>query len=318
MDLKRVAAALVLLTVAAGMAGCNLPIRPTPTEFVFPTPNLTMTAIFKPPVVIPPTVTPPAPTQPPATAVPTTAPSPTRPPATATSVPPTATSASPTSTSVPTNMRLQASVEAPFLNTTPTIDGDWSEWTAKAYSAPFVVFGKSNWKDAEDLEGSFRVGWDNSYLYVAIKVLDDQFVQGTTGQDIFRGDSAEILFDANVSADYFDDSLSADDFQLGISPGKGQIGQNVESYLWFPKSKSGAVSNVKIGAVQSNGIWRVEAAIPWSLFGVTPASGNHYGFAISISDNDKSGENLQQSMCSNASGRSLADPTTWGDLTLKK
>ena len=41
------------------LVGCNLPISQTPTPFVFPTPNLTMTAIFNPPVVVPPTVTPP-------------------------------------------------------------------------------------------------------------------------------------------------------------------------------------------------------------------------------------------------------------------
>jgi len=215
-------------------------------------------------------------------------------------------------------MRQQPSVEAPFLTKVLMIDGDWSDWTAKAYPATSVVFGRSNWKDDADLEGSFRVAWDNNFLYVAIKVLDDQYVQGATGENLFRGDSAEILFDANVSADFFDDSLSADDFQLGISPGKGSVGQNMEAYLWYPSSKAGTVSGVKIGAVRSEGIWRVEAAIPWSIFGVTPANGQHYGFAVSVSDNDKAGENLQQSMVSNAAERSLADPTTWGDLTLKK
>jgi len=318
MNIKRFAAALVLITVVAAVAGCNLPIRPTPTPFVFPTPNLTMTAVFKPPVVIPPTVTPPSPTQPPATAAPTSAPSPTRVPVTPTNPPPTPTNAPPTSTSVPTTMRLRPSVEAPFQSKVLMIDGDWSDWTAKAYPAVSVVYGKSNWKDDADLEGSFRVAWDNTYLYVAIKVLDEQFVQGSSGQNLFRGDSVEILFDANVSADFFDDSLSADDFQLGISPGKGKVGENMEAYLWYPKSKAGTASSVKIGAVRSDGIWRVEAAIPWSIFGVTPANGQHYGFAVSVSDNDKASENLQQSMVSNASGRSLVDPTSWGDLTLKK
>jgi hypothetical protein len=70
--------------------------------------------------------------------------------------------------------------------------------------------------------------------------------------------------------------------------------------------------------VAGEGIWRVEAAIPWSILGVSPADEMHLGFAVSVSDNDAGGENLQQSMVSSAAARSLVDPTTWGDLTLQK
>jgi hypothetical protein len=64
--------------------------------------------------------------------------------------------------------------------------------------------------------------------------------------------------------------------------------------------------------------YRLEAAIPWSVFGVTPANGQQFGFAISISDNDNPNENVQQKMVSADPFRSLVDPTTWGVLTLKK
>ena len=81
----------------------------------------------------------------------------------------------------------------------------------------------------------------------------------------------------------------------------------------------GSRSQVKIASIRNNaeGITRIEVSIPWSLFGVTPASGDHFGFVLSASDNDKSSENVQQSMVSNVKTRILTDPTTWGDLTLK-
>ena len=53
-------------------------------------------------------------------------------------------------------------------------------------------------------------------------------------------------------------------------------------------------------------------------FGITPADGQRYGFAVSVSDNDRESENIQQSMVSMAPARRLADPTTWAVLLLRK
>ncbi len=63
-------------------------------------------------------------------------------------------------------------------------------------------------------------------------------------------------------------------------------------------------------------ITRYEVAIPWTVFEVKPKSGQHFGFVLSISDNDNASANAQQTMVSNVKTRILVDPTTWGDLTL--
>jgi len=67
-----------------------------------------------------------------------------------------------------------------------------------------------------------------------------------------------------------------------------------------------------------DGIYRVEARIPWSVFNVTPSNGKHFGFALSVSDNDNSGWNEQQSMVSSAGNRHLTQPMTWGELMLAR
>jgi len=69
--------------------------------------------------------------------------------------------------------------------------------------------------------------------------------------------------------------------------------------------------------MRQDGITRVEAAIPWNVLGVVPAAGQSYGFAVSASDNDDTGQNLQQGMVSSVPTRVLVDPTTWGELQLK-
>lgn len=270
----------------------------------------------------PPTYTPPPPT------------------ATLTAVPPTDTAVPPTATKTkkptrtptkkPALTRTATSVpqrEGPLVKAayfTPKLDGVWDEWTNKAYPAKSVTYGKKNWSGADDLEASFRVGWDADYLYIAAKVIDDTYAQNASGKDLYKGDSLELLIDTNLYGDFRSSELSDDDYQLGISPGKPDVVEGKrEAYLWYPSSVAGGRSLVKIAAVKGKDedgrpIYRVEAAVPWSLLGVTPKAGARYGFAFSVSDNDNTSENVQQSLVSNDAYRVLTDPTTWGELVLVK
>ena len=245
---------------------------------------------------LPPTSTPP-PTN---TAIPT---------ATPTRLPPL-----PTFTSTPP---ARLSSEASSLSTAPSIDGPWDEWTTTQYPIKNVVFGAANWSGSSDLQASYRVGWDSHYLYLAVKVFDDIYVQNTTGANLYKGDSIELLLSTNPNADSSTLGLTAADYQIGISPGRPSIGTNMEAYLWYPQAKAGSLSNVAIGAVPMTGGYRVEFAIPWSVFGISPVKGQVLGFAVSVSDNDNKTQDVQQTLISSVPHRALTDPKTWGLLTLK-
>ncbi len=246
------------------------------------------------------------------TALPTNTPLPTNttiPSATATNLPP-----SPTSTSTsPTRL----SSEAASLSTPPHIDGLWDEWTTTQYPIKSIVFGAANWSNSSDLQASYRVGWDSHNLYLAVKVFDDTYVQNATGANLYKGDSIELLLSTNPNADSSKLGLIAADYQIGISPGRPGIGQTMEAYLWYPQAKAGTLSNVAIGAVPMKGGYRIEVAIPWSVFGISPEKGQVLGFAVSVSDNDSKTQDIQQTLVSSVSTRELTDPTTWGLVTLK-
>ena len=344
---RKRSALLVLAVLLAAQLACNLPTRANTGDLTpLPGPEQTLTALFAnntpvtpggatatlPPIFtatseeagggIAPTVTQPAPaptnTSAPPTAtqpmvVPTVAVTqlfPTQRPPQATSVP------LPTNTSAPAARR--EVFQAKFLNTPPTIDGDWSEWKdlTEEYPAANIAWGRENWTGADDLAGSYHIGWDNNNLYIAVKVRDDRYVQNATGANIYQGDSLEILLDTNLQGDFYYGQLSADDFQLGINPGRPDPNGAREAYLWFPASITGARSSITIASRLEAGIYRVEAAIPWNVFETTPGVGKRFGFALSVSDNDDPAQNAQQSMVSNISNRSLTDPTTWGELRL--
>lgn len=317
---------LVVAALLAAQLACNLPTKQSGQATPLPAPNQTLTALFAitpdaaratptlPPVVTAtqgPTVTL---VQPTATQAQPTATNPPAPTSTNTRVPP------PPPTATIPGVRPRSPVVAKYLNTPPTLDGDWGEWKdiTTEYPARHVVFGSANWTNGDDLEASFHIGWDNNNLYVAVKVRDDKYVQNAIGEDIFMGDSIEILLDTRLQDDFYYNKLSPDDFQLGINPGRPDPGGTREAYLWFPSSINGPRTGVQIASRLEDGVYRVEAAIPWSVFELTPAVGRHYGFALSVSDNDDVYKNLQQSMVSNVSTRYLADPTTWGDLRLDK
>jgi hypothetical protein len=257
------------------------------------------------PIVIEPSNTPLPPTstpQPTNTPLPTATPTPTNPPP------------SPTFTSTSIS---RVSSNASFLSTPPSIDGPWDEWTTTQYPIKNVVYGTANWSGPSDLQASYRVGWDSYYLYLAVKVIDDKYVQNASGANLYKGDSIEVLLSTNPSADSSLLGLTAVDYQIGISPGRPGIGQNMEAYLWYPQAKAGSLNNVAIGAVPMTDGYRIEFAIPWSVFGITPIKGQVFGFAVSVSDNDNKSQDIQQTLISSAPDRMLTDPTTWGLLTLK-
>jgi hypothetical protein len=227
----------------------------------------------------------------------------------------TATSTS-TSTLAPLPARYAGFYYANHFWSAPTIDGVWDEWGGTVYNAGALIYGAGNWTGANDLSPSFRVGWDSNYLYIAAKVKDDVYAQNATGQDIYKGDSIEILLDSDLYSDFYTPSLNWDDYQLVISPGKGDINGPKEAVMYYPRAGNGDRNNVIIGSASFDGGYRVEAAIPWSDFGVTPFAGKGMGFAFSVSDNDDTTQNVQQSMMSSTSGRRLTNPVTWAELIL--
>lgn len=322
-------ALFVLLLIS--LSGCNLSFlnfNPTP---YFPTPNYTTTALFAiddsqitntPQDFAINTLEPGLPTvqptdqvaQPSATytqIIPTST-------ATPTSIPPTNTPLPPTATKTELPIRGGTWVTGKYMKNGPDFDGVWDEWEATKYPAKYIVYGANEWKNSEDLEGSFSVAWNEIYLFVAVKVYDDKYAQNAVGQDIYKGDSIEILFDTNLYGDLRTDSLNSDDFQIGISPGKGSLDGETEAFLWFPSGKAGGLEDVIISSTEEDGLYRVEIGIPWKVMNLVPAVGQQYGFGVSISDNDDTEKNVQQSMASNLPYRRLTDPTSWTVLTLGK
>jgi hypothetical protein len=288
---------LIILILLA--SACTLPGIAPPTPFTFPTPNPTLTAIF---AGIP-TSTPAVPTLPPLPATETAAPSPTE-------------TALPTSPSNGLGRPNGAPMLAARAGGTIAIDGDLEDWAGQSYAIDDLVFGATDWRGPSDLSGELFLAWDVNSLYFGVRVTDDAFVQTATGELLYRGDSLEIQLDGDLAGDFSRTSMDGDDTQIGISPGDfaSLPGQ---AYRWFPELQAGPLPQVDIAARRTPTGYDVEAAIPWSVFSLTPQAGDRFGFTFSLSDNDTSGVAEQQSLVSSVASRRFDDPTSWGTLALE-
>lgn len=206
-----------------------------PTPFIFPTPNSTLTALYSIPTLSLPTTTQEyiAPTY---SGVAT---------ATTTLAVPTFSLITPSTSITPYINRTAGQTEVDYLKTAPVLDGSWDEWSSKEYPINVVVYGLGNWESNNDLLASYRIGWDYTYLYLAVKVHDDKYSQISSAEEIYMGDSLELLLDTNLTGDLTVRSLDGDDYQIGISPGKITPGSNPSAFLWYPVSLTGARSSIK-------------------------------------------------------------------------
>jgi hypothetical protein len=313
---KRYALISILAVVALLLPACNFPLLPVAETPSVPTPNMTMTALFAIPTATMLVIT--------ATPEATQTPQPTVT-LTNTAVPPTVTS---TATAVPILDRPSKAIIAYYGTVPINSDATWDEWKVPQNTASYIVYGKGNWSNAKDLSSSYKVAWDTTYLYLAFKVTDDVYVQNASGQEMFKGDSLELLVDSNLQGDFYTQSVNNDDYQFGFSGGKGGEGlYNLagpsEVFEWLPRSVAGDKTS-KVKQYFSRGLdadgnpaYRAEIAVPWSLMGIRPYSGMRLGFAVSVSDNDNTSSNVQESMSSSDPNRNLFDPTTWGELILQ-
>jgi LCP family protein required for cell wall assembly len=204
---------------------------------------------------------------------------------------------------------------AAIVGQPPPIDGDLKEWTSLPYPINEPIFGQANWHGPSDLSGAWNAAWDDLFLYLAVRVKDDVFVQTATGENLYKGDSLEVWLDIDPGSRT--QALTGHDFQLGISPGNlAQPPAKAEMYLWRPTEQARSVTDGHIGALLASDGYTLEVAVPWSAFHVTPFAGEGFAFTLALNDDDTPGTQEQQKQAASLKGAKLTDPTTWGILVL--
>lgn len=206
-------------------------------------------------------------------------------------------------------------VEARQMTTAVVIDGNLEEWAGlPAVQSSYLVYAVPEWDGTDDVEATWRLGWDANNLLVAVEVTDDRHVQTQEGNQIFKGDGVSLQIDSNLEGDY-GSGLSSDDYQVNLSP--GDFSGIPPSAFRFQEGADAPGHGIVVAAQPVEEGYRLEAAIPWQDIGLTPSPGLSIGLALNVNDNDTPGTAVQEVMKSQAASRIFRDPTSWGRLTLR-
>ena len=195
-----------------------------------------------------------------------------------------------------------------------TLDGIINEWgSATSTTIGGAIFQPENWSGREDLSGEVYATWDQQFLYLAVRVTDDTLVQESQDRLLHRGDAVEIFLDLDLAGDFSQDSYSEDDVQLVMSA--GDIDTTPSS--WVHYSPTGDFRDeIVLGGLESLDGYELEARIPWSRLLITPQSGQLYGYAVALSDDDSFGDGNQETQLSTSTELPFNHPINWGNLYL--
>jgi hypothetical protein len=201
-------------------------------------------------------------------------------------------------------------VEAPI-----ELDGRLAEWTGPGVPVTTPTFGAERWNGQRDLSGEVWAAWDEQFLYLAVKVIDDTLVQTQREWEVFRGDSVELWLDADLAGDFDEDKGNADDWHFGFSPGNFDD-LRPEGVIYLPFRDRTLHAALRVRALPSPDGYTLEARIPWEIVGVEPRAGAVFGYDVDITDNDLSGTAEEQSHVSTSPNLQWNRPSTFGNLIL--
>lgn len=201
----------------------------------------------------------------------------------------------------------------------PTLDGSGQGWEGlPVLYIPYTQVWEGKSRDAQDSSAEFRLGVHGRTLYLDVLVHDDQVVTNIAPNDIkghWRSDSVEICLDASAGAE---NSFSC--YKLGVFPfdttGHVKAARDADAK---PGPAPLTAPKTRLSSLRTADGYRIQAAIPFSEFGLTYA--RRIGFNLLIYDGDKVGaalgENINKSRLawaprSGVQGR----PEDWGRLDL--
>jgi len=163
----------------------------------------------------------------------------------------------------------------------PTLDGklDDPTWAAIRPTADFRQ------PDGRVLNVAYttsaRLAWDDGHLYVAYETKDDEIANKFTDNDatLWEGDVVELFIQPNPRGGEY--------FEFQWAPNKARFDAKFTGHrkpTWQEAAKFDAKSRHAVavdGTVNADGAdkgWTVEAAIPWSAFGLdkAPAAGSKW------------------------------------------
>ena len=198
--------------------------------------------------------------------------------------------------------------EAHRVDAPPKIDGNLDDWTGQC---PIPLIGSNQitnraddyaWTP-ENLSAVGYLRWDDTNVYVALRVRDDLHQatgSGTSNPDeLTRGDSAILAVDPTLRGPRAASEAFA--YYVSSAPPGGGSGRHS---LFRPEAHRGGrpsghlfkdSSIYDMAVTHGEGVCIYELRVPWTELGIEGGLGAKIGFSIRLNDNDGAGPVAQMS-----------------------
>jgi hypothetical protein len=146
---------------------------------------------------------------------------------------------------------------------------------------------KTQWKGKSDLSATVQFLWDDKYLYLGVKVVDDVFANNKLGADIWAGDGLQFIIDpARESAEK--------PGKYDISAALTKNGPAAYCYLSADsRAPEGPAKDIIVSCKRASadrGDMTYVVAIPWSRVApFKPAIGANLGMCVVLNEDDGPG-----------------------------
>jgi lysophospholipase L1-like esterase len=170
----------------------------------------------------------------------------------------------------------------------PSLTGkiqDWKDATSftldqLSFINPAVPGKKPLWDGPADLSAKFFLKWDETALYIAAIVRDDDHMQEASEQQMW---SQDCLMVAMLMIQGGKPGEGRYEFGFGACPGRDAIGR----YTQAAKDGAGPDIEFKSRCDKADGTCLYELAIPWNrLAPFVPAAGNQFRLTFAVGDSD--------------------------------
>jgi hypothetical protein len=190
---------------------------------------------------------------------------------------------------------------AEACQSSPTVDGVLSEWAwnsaASWNTANKTVLGNTYGSNAR-----FNTLWDSNNLYIGVTVTDSQLTYSGPLPYPWDGSMVEVDLDTTDSRTV---TVNSTDFVFGF-PWNGTA-------PWEVKGRTTGVTYVTTTLPTG---YVVEAAIPWTLLGITPGAGTVMGFDVGLDVNHNGGVCRDGQLMWNGGSDNYGTAGAYGSLVL--
>jgi hypothetical protein len=181
------------------------------------------------------------------------------------------------------------------LRGTPTIDGNLNDWRldfmipavldTEEQIYPGAAAAAASWDGPEDSSGKFYLMWDDTNIYMAVIMQDDDLIMNKSAGDIWNSDAIEIFFSTTNAI-----AGCTEHYQYGFNADN-------QTWNWCNMDGAGqsAIDYLEVASTETDDGYICEAAIEYGqMKSLDIEAGETIGFHPVFDDGDAGGDREMQ------------------------